>query len=256
MTAAGRRGTLFLLPTLLADSAADEVLPAGVIRTAHAVRHFLAEDARSARAFLKTIAHPVPLQQLGITEIGHAPDAQRVAEWLQPLVDGADAALLSDAGCPAVADPGDLIVAAAHAMGLRVRPLVGPNSILLALMASGFSGQHFRFVGYLPRDAGARADALRALEAAARRGETQLFIETPYRNAVLFESILATCGAETRLALAIDLTGPGEEIAVRRIAEWRALPPAQRPALQRRPAIFALASGGGGSAACRRKARP
>jgi 16S rRNA (cytidine1402-2'-O)-methyltransferase len=210
------------------------------VQRAQALRYFLAENAKSARAFLKRIAHPVPLQELQIIEIGHAPDATRIDAWLRPLRQGLDGAVLSEAGCPGIADPGDVLVARAHELGLRVSPLVGPNSIVLALMASGLNGQQFRFVGYLPAESAARVDALRALEAAARRGETQLFIETPYRNEKLFEAILATCAPHTRVAIAVDLTGEAEQIAARTVAAWRALPAEQRPALLRRPAIFAI----------------
>ncbi|HEU0199225.1 MAG TPA: SAM-dependent methyltransferase [Burkholderiaceae bacterium] len=239
-TASPTPATLYLLPTPLSDAAVDEVLPPAVVQRAHALNYFLAENAKSARAFLKRIGHPVPLQQLLVIEIGHTPDAERVDEWLQPLLEGRDAALVSEAGCPGIADPGDVLVARARQLGLPVRPLVGPNAIVLALMASGLNGQQFRFVGYLPAETAARTAALRALESVARSGETQLFIETPYRNDRLFESILATCAPDTRLTVALDLTGSTEAIFTRRVAEWRALPASERPSLQRRPAMFAL----------------
>src|SRR5262249_18610627 len=145
-------------------------------------RHFLAENAKSARAFLKSIGHPVAIQELDIVEIGHLPGTARIDDWLRPLGEGRGLALPSEAGCPAVADPGATIVARAHELGLTVHPLVGPSSLLLALMASGLEGQRFRFVGYLPQDESERASAIAALEASSRAGETQLFIETPYRN--------------------------------------------------------------------------
>lgn len=235
-----RRGTLYLLPTPIAAVPAEDVLPAGTLAVARRLDRFLAENAKSARAFLKAIAHPRPLAELTIVQIGHAPDPERCDDWLRPLLDGLDAAIVSEAGCPAVADPGANIVARAHALQLPVVPLVGPSALVLALMASGLNGQAFRFVGYLPQDAGALAARLRALENASRAGETQLFIETPYRNEHLFAAVLAACAPATRLALAVDLTAPDARIAAHTIGEWRALPAARRPPLQRRPAVFAL----------------
>ncbi|MCS7101364.1 MAG: SAM-dependent methyltransferase [Burkholderiaceae bacterium] len=234
------RGRLLLLPTPLGATAPEQVLPAPVLAAARGTRHFLAERAKSARAFLRAIAHPVPLRELAIAEVGHHPDAARIDGWLQPALGGADVAILAEAGCPAVADPGASIVARAHALGIPVKPLVGPSAILLALMASGFDGQHFRFVGYLPQDARALARAIAALEARARAGETQLWIETPYRNQKLFGALLAHCAADTELCIAIALTTAEEFIAARRIAQWRCMP---APAvLARAPAVFALAA--------------
>lgn len=238
-----RRGTLYLLPTLIAEVPAEDVLPAGTLAVARRLDRFIAENAKSARAFLKAIAHPRPLAQLRIVEIGHAPDPARCDEWLGPLLDGIDAAIVSEAGCPGIADPGAQLVARAHALHVPVVPLVGPSALLLALMASGLNGQSFRFVGYLPQDAGVLAARLRELENASRAGETQLFIETPYRNERLFAAALAACAPETRLTLAVDLTAPDARIATRTIAEWRALPDARRPPLHRHPAVFALLAG-------------
>jgi 16S rRNA (cytidine1402-2'-O)-methyltransferase len=238
-----RRGTLYLLPTLIAEVPAEDVLPAGTLAVARRLDYFLAENAKGARAFLKAIAHPRPLAALRIVEIGHAPDRARCDDWLHPVLDGADAAVVSEAGCPGVADPGAELVARAHALHLPVVPLVGPSALLLALMASGLNGQSFRFVGYLPQDAGVLAARLRELESASRGGETQLFIETPYRNERLFAAALAACAPGTLLTLAVDLTAPDERIATHTIAEWRALPDARRPPLQRRPAVFALLAG-------------
>ncbi|MFN3566556.1 MAG: SAM-dependent methyltransferase [Burkholderiaceae bacterium] len=235
-----RPGTLYLLPTPIADVPAPDVLPARTVAVARRLDYFLAEDAKTARAFLKAVGHPRPLAALRIVEIGHAPDAARCADWLRPVVDGIDAAIVSEAGCPGVADPGAQLVAHAHALQLAVVPLVGPSALLLALMASGLNGQSFRFVGYLPRETGALARRLRELEEASRAGETQLFIETPYRNERLFAAAVSVCAPDTRLTLAVDLTAPDERIATRTIAQWRALSVAHRPALARRPAVFAL----------------
>jgi 16S rRNA (cytidine1402-2'-O)-methyltransferase len=232
-------GSLYLLPTLLGEGSLDE-LPARTLAVARRVRHFLAENAKSARAFLKAVGHPVPVAQLTIVEIGHEPLTDAFDTWLAPLAEGHDVAIVSEAGCPAVADPGAGLVARAHELGYRVVPLVGPSAVLLALMAAGLNGQSFRFVGYLPRDEHALRAAIQALEQRSAAGETQLFIETPYRNQRLFEALLAHCAPQTRLAVATDLTLADEAIAMRRIAAWRSLPATQRPRLDRRPTVFAL----------------
>ena len=203
-------GTLYLLPAPISAGSLHGSLPPEVIKLAHRIENFLVEDAKAARAFLKRLGHPKPLRELSVIEIGHAPHEADISQWLAPLGGGVDVALLSEAGCPAIADPGATLVAAAHRNGWRVQPLVGPSAILLALMASGLDGQRFRFVGYLPINADERAAAIRALERESRRGETQVFIETPYRNAALFEALLQQCRPATRLAVAVDLTGGGE----------------------------------------------
>ena len=233
-------GALLLLPTLLGATAPEQALPAVTLNLARATSIFLAESAKSARAFLKAIGHPQPIARLTVVEIGHRPDRRLIDGWLAPLLDGHDVALLSEAGCPAIADPGADIVARAHQRGLRVRPLVGPSSLLLALMASGMSGQRFRFVGYLPQDREALATAIAELERASAGEETQLFIETPYRNERLLQALVEHCRAETTLAVAVDLTTDDERILSLPIAQWRALPLQAQPQLARRPAVFAL----------------
>lgn len=229
--------TLFLLPCPIAEGSELAVLPAQVIAIAQRLTYFLAENAKSARAFLKAIGHPQQLRDLQIIEIGHTPPTGAISDWLEPLRAGRDGALVSEAGCPAVADPGAPIVAAAHQRGLRVQPLVGPSSLLLALMASGLNGQRFRFHGYLPVPAVDRTRRLAALERDSRSGETQLFIETPYRSVAMYDSIIASCAPATRLSVAIDLTGPSEFVQTRTIADWRH---ARRPPLERRPTVFLL----------------
>jgi 16S rRNA (cytidine1402-2'-O)-methyltransferase len=236
------RGALLLLPTLLGETPPARVLPEETLALARATTDFLAENAKSARAFLKAIAHPRPIASLAIAEIGHAPDPQRLDEWLAPALAGRDLALLSEAGCPAVADPGAGLVARAHELGLRVRPLVGPSSLLLALMASGMSGQRFRFVGYLPQDRHGLAAAIGDLERASAGAETQLFIETPYRNERLLQALLDQLRPDSRLAVAVDLSTDAERVLSLPVAAWRTLPAAKRPALARRPAVFAVLS--------------
>jgi 16S rRNA (cytidine1402-2'-O)-methyltransferase len=231
-------GTLFLLPCPIALGTRNAVLPADVVTIARALTYFLAENAKTTRAFLKDIGHPRPLRELDIIEIGHTPDGRAISDWLKPVSGGRDGALVSEAGCPAVADPGATLVAAAHRQGIRVRPLVGPSALLLALMGSGLNGQSFCFHGYLPVAAAERTQRLQALERDSRSGETQIFIETPYRSSAMFDSIVATCAAGTRLAVAADLTGASEYVMTKSIAEWRAA--AARPPVDRRPVVFSL----------------
>ena len=229
-------GSLFLLPSDLGD-APTPVIPGASQAMAHRLRHFIAENPKSARAFLKRIAYPQPLNTVSITTLDKDTPATAIAGLLQPLRDGLDVALLSEAGCPAVADPGALLVRAAHEAGIPVVPLVGPSAILLALMASGLNGQRFAFHGYLPVDATARASKIHELEQRSKREDaTQIFIETPYRNDAMLQSLMEYGADTTLLCVAADLTQPGEFIATRSIAAWRK----KLPALNKRPAVFLL----------------
>ena len=248
---AGPAGTLWLVPNALDLGAAtvplDEVLPRGVMQRAAALTHWVVEDARSARAFLKRVQSIVPLAQplqaLRIVELPRPPKGRAAppagADWatlLAPALAGCDLGLLSEAGLPAVADPGAPLVAAAHAAGVPVRALPGPCSLTLALAASGLGGQHFAFVGYLPQDAAARAARLRELESTSRRlAQTQLVIETPYRNGSLFAALLATLAPATRLTVALGLTLPEGWTRTAHIEKWRQAPP-DLP--DRIPAVF------------------
>ena len=233
-------GTLYLMPTPIADGTLQQALPSDVIALCRRIEHFLAEDAKSARAFLKQVRHPRPLRELSIVEIGHTPRTDAIEQWLAPLSAGADIVIVSEAGCPAVADPGATLVAAAHLNGWKVQPLVGPSSILLGLMSSGLNGQRFRFVGYLPVTAGERNAAITTLERVSRDGETQIFIETPYRSATLLAALLQQCNRATRLAVAVDLTGAHEWVRQRTISEWRRHADDAQFALQKQPAVFCL----------------
>lgn len=231
-------GRLFLIPNLLGVVAPEDVLPGRTLGIARQLQHFVVENAKPARAFLKTLGTTLPLQQLELVELGEHPTRERCGALLQPARDGHDLGLLSDAGCPAVADPGALLVAAAHRSGLVVTPLVGPSAILLALMASGMNGQGFSFHGYLPAKAEARIEAIRRIEAASQRhGAAQLFIETPYRNPALIEALIATCRPETRLCVAADLTTTTESVESHPVREWRSRNAAN---YARRPAMFVL----------------
>lgn len=219
---------LYAIPTPLGGSP-EEVLPAGNISTIRSLRDFLAENAKSARAFLGALGMPV--RELEIKVIGEARDP------LAPLREKRPLGLLSEAGCPAIADPGAAVVEAAHREGFRVVPLVGPSAIVLALMASGLEGQRFAFCGYLPRESADRSRKIRALEQRSRREEeTQIFIETPYRNDVLLAALLETCAPGTRLCVAADLTLPAESICARTVGEWRRA----KAVIGRRPAVFLL----------------
>ena len=213
-------------------------LPAQAQAIAAGLRHFVVETARAARAHLKQLDYPHPLRETDIRELpAEAADAV-LDTLLAPALAGADLGLLSDAGCPAVADPGARLVARAHALDIRVVPLVGPSSILLGLMGSGLNGQSFAFHGYLPVAEGERDAALRTLEDESRRlGRTQIFIETPYRNERMFEALLRTLKPETRLCVACELNTAGELLLTRPVREWKK---AARPALARRPALFLL----------------
>jgi len=235
-------GRLYLIPCSLSeDTPPQDVVPAAVIDRIRTLDTFIVENAKSARAFLRACGHPRPLRELAMAELNeHTPEAA-IAPLLAPVRAGKDAGLLSEAGAPAVADPGAALVAAAHAEAILVVPLSGPSSIILALMGSGLEGQRFRFVGYLPAQAAARRDALVALERqSATHDETQVFIETPYRNDALLADILATCQERTRLAVAQDLTGAHELLRLDRIAQWRARP----ASLGKRPAVFMLHAAG------------
>lgn len=222
---------LYAIPTPLGGPPAD-VLPASVLSTVKALRDFAVENAKSARAFLAAVGMPCPLRELNIVTIdGNA------ASLLQPLREGRSMGLLSEAGCPAIADPGAALVEAAHHEGFRVLPLVGPSSIILALMASGLEGQRFAFCGYLPREAPERARRIRELEVRSKKeDETEIFIETPYRSDALLGALLESCNAATRLCVAADLTLPTESVVTRTVGEWRRA----RPVLGRRPAVFLL----------------
>lgn len=233
-------GSLYLLPTSLGDVAWQAYLPAETQAAACKLSHFVAENAKTARAELKRIGHPTPLRELAIEEIPKEPAPADIERLLAPLDAGHDLGVMSEAGCPGVADPGALLVRRAHAKGIAVRPLVGPSSLLLALMASGLDGQRFAFHGYLPQREPERGQRIAELEKESQRlRQTQLCIETPYRNAALFQALIGTCRPDTLLCVASDLSLPTETVTTRTIAGWRK---AAAPALERRPTVFLLLS--------------
>lgn len=230
-------GTLHLIPVGLGDDAPLAAwLPPEVQTVASRLDTYIAENAKTARAFLKTVGTQRPLQDITIHTLARDTDAKQIRQWLQPLRDGAEIGVVSEAGCPAVADPGARVVEIAHAMGMRVAPWVGPSSILLGLMASGLDGQRFTFHGYAPVKADERIRALKTWEATSRQqAQTQLLIETPYRNDAMFQSLLQALKGDTRLCVARSLTTPEEWIHTCSIAEWK-----QRPApdLSKKPTLF------------------
>jgi 16S rRNA (cytidine1402-2'-O)-methyltransferase len=234
-------GLLYLVPVAVGDSNPDAILPAEVQCIAHNLRYFVVENAKSARIELKRIGISHPVQEIDIRELPRQPSQADLDALLAPLAAGQSAGLMSEAGAPAVADPGALLVDAAHVKGIRVIPLVGPSSLLLGLMASGLNGQCFSFHGYLPVRKPERCKRIIELERQSHRElRTQIFIETPYRNAALFAALLETCRPDTRLCVATELTTSRESIATKRIDAWRAGP---APVLEKRPTVFLLLAG-------------
>jgi 16S rRNA (cytidine1402-2'-O)-methyltransferase len=236
---ATKLGTLFLVPNTLADGTAALIVNAQIQAVANNTQYFIAEHAKTARRFLKEINTTQPLQSLIISELNqHTPTAD-LQNLLKPaLLHAHDIALISDAGCPAIADPGALVVAQAHRLGIQVVPLVGASSIILALMASGANGQHFAFGGYLPIDKNQQRKRLIELETLAQKHQqSQIFIETPYRNNQLISTILTTCKPNTMLCIAANLTATNEFIKTATISQWQKNPP---PDLHKQPTVFVL----------------
>lgn len=229
-------GTLHLIPVGLGDAPPSSWLPDDVRSLAGRLDTYIAENAKTARAFLKTVGTARPLQEITIHTLERDTDARQIRQWLEPLLKGGELGLVSEAGCPAVADPGARVAAMAHAMGLRVAPWVGPSSLLLGLMASGLEGQRFTFHGYAPQRPDERARSLKAWETTSRQhAQTQLLIETPYRNDAMFQSLLQTLKGDTRLCVARSLTTADEWIRTYSIAEWKQKP---APELARKPTLF------------------
>jgi len=239
-------GTLYLIPNSLGPGALDEVLPASVRETTAQLDYFIAENAKTARAFLKLVSttHPLgkPLQEIEIRELNINTAASELPSLIAPLLAGRNAGLVSEAGVPAVADPGADLVRLAHQKNIPVKPLVGPSSILLALMASGLNGQSFAFQGYLPTDSGQRANRLRQLEQRSRQEkQTQIFIETPYRNEAMLEAIANHCTSSTLLTVATDLTLETEMVRTQSIQVWKNEITAGRfPDFKKKPTVFLL----------------
>jgi len=231
------QAALYLIPVTLGDTNPDRVLPTYNREIIAGIRHFAVENIRSARRFLRRSNRDIDIDSLTFYTLDEHTHLEEIAAFLAPLRAGEPMGIISEAGCPAIADPGADLVAIAQREGLPVVPLVGPSSILLSLMASGFNGQSFAFIGYLPVDGDERARKIRQIEQRAyQENQTQIFIETPYRNHRLIDELVRHCRPSTRLCVACDISCPTEEIHTRTIAEWSKA----RYDLQKRPAIFLI----------------
>ena len=229
-------GTLYLIPVPLAENAAGKSFTPYLSETINQISEYIVENSKTARRFLKEAGLQIPQNQLVVHDYGKH-NRENIAEFFSGLLNGSNVGLMSEAGCPGIADPGADIVAYAHQKGIKVVPLVGPSSILLALMASGFNGQSFTFHGYLPIDKVQRAQKIKELESLAEKNaQTQLFIETPFRNNPMLEEILRTCHPQTKLCIACNLTAEDEMVQTKTIAEWKK----QVPDLHKKPVIYLL----------------
>lgn len=232
------KGALYLIPVALGEAPWQTILPPAVRERTLSLDYFIVEDPKSARLAIKRLGIERPLQEIDIRALPRSDVGEALLALLEPVLHGRSAGLMSEAGCPGVADPGAALVRIAHRRGIQVVPLVGPSSLLLALMASGMNGQSFAFHGYLPVKDVERRRRIEKLEReSARNRRTQIFIETPYRNQALFSALVATCQPETLLCVGRELTLPGEFVATRSIAEWRRSPV---PEMHRRPTVFLL----------------
>lgn len=228
---------LYLIPVTLGETPIEQVLPSYNKEIILEIRHFIVEDVRSARRFLKKVERTIDIDTLTFVTLNKHTSPEEIAGMLRPLENGMPMGVISEAGCPAVADPGADVVAIAQRKGLRVIPLIGPSSIILSVMASGFNGQSFAFHGYLPIEGNERVKRLKELENRIyNEHQTQLFIETPYRNNKLLDDILKTCRPQTKLCIASNITCPDESICTKSVQEWRK----HIPHLDKVPSIFLL----------------
>ena len=229
-------GILHLIPVGLSEAPIDAWPPSHAQTQAATLTHYIAENAKTARAFLKLLALERPIQEIDIQTLSAKTDSQTIRSWLAPLQNNQSIGLVSEAGCPAVADPGARVVALAHELGASVKPWTGPSSIMLGLMASGLDGQRFAFHGYAPVKPDERSRQLKQWEQlSARLSQTQILIETPYRNAAMFDSLLQTLNPKTRLCVASDLTGSHEWIRTMTVNEWKK---SSKPELTGKPTLF------------------
>jgi 16S rRNA (cytidine1402-2'-O)-methyltransferase len=234
-----KTGTLYLIPTILADETAEQVISPQVKETVRHLTYFIVENLRTARRFVKSIAPELVIEALNFVQVDKDATPAQVQASLKPLLEqGIDAGIISEAGCPGIADPGAEVAKYAHQKGIRVVPFAGPSAILLSLMASGFNGQRFAFHGYLPIEKGPRLQALRNLEKEMlQRDQTQIFMETPYRNNKLLEDLVQHLSGSTRLCIAANITSPEHEfIQTKTIAEWKG----KLPDIHKQPAVFLI----------------
>jgi 16S rRNA (cytidine1402-2'-O)-methyltransferase len=229
------KGTLYLIPTVISEATENLTLSPQVRMVLPEVRHFLVEEIRTARRFLSSLQIFPSIETLEFSVLDKNTKPNEIAEMMSPVLEGKNIGIISESGCPGVADPGALAVKYAHQLGVKVIPLVGPSSILLALMASGLNGQRFAFLGYLPVESRELSKSLKQFEKESKaHNQTQIFIETPYRNNSLLKNLLNNLNPETRLTIAVDLTGVDSFIQTKTIKEWAA----QRFELPKRPAVF------------------
>mgnify|MGYP000865803607 CR=1 FL=1 len=231
---------LYLIPVTLGDTTVDKVLPAYNTDIINSLRYFIVENVRSARRFMKKCNPAINIDEITFFELNENTDRKNLSRMLQPMKEGKNMGIISDAGCPAIADPGADVVAIAQREGYKVIPLVGPSSILMAVMASGFNGQSFAFNGYLPIDATERVKKLKQLAARAyNEDQTQLFIETPYRNGKMAEDILQHCRPSTRLCIAMNISCDDEFIVTKSVKAWKN----SLPDMHKKPCIFLIYKG-------------
>ncbi|MEE9330746.1 MAG: SAM-dependent methyltransferase [Methylophilaceae bacterium] len=231
-------GTLYFIPVTLGADNISQVLPADVVSIAQQLDEFIVENQKVARHFLGAIKHKIPIREITLNTLNKHTSDKDVAKLLDSLLSGKDVGLMSDAGCPGIADPGAKVAALAHKKGVRIIPLVGPSSILLSLMASGLNGQRFTFLGYLAADKATRVKELKMIEHRSRpQKETQIFIETPFRNQHMLEDILNNCDSETALCVACNISLPDEYIVTKRVRAWKQ---AKLPDLHKKPTVFLL----------------
>lgn len=232
------KGKIYLIPNFLGESPSERNFPMENLRVIKSIKHFIVEDIRTVRRFLKRVDKTINIDELTFYELNKHTLATNVPSYLKPADQGFDIGIVSEAGCPGVADPGADVVAIAHQRGLQVVPLIGPSSILLSMMASGMNGQNFAFVGYLPVEKAGNVKALKQLEdRAIREHQTQIFIETPFRNAKMMEDLLFALRPSTRLCVACNVTCDDEYIVTKTIAQWRA---DKLPDLTKKPTIFLI----------------
>jgi 16S rRNA (cytidine1402-2'-O)-methyltransferase len=231
-------GTLYMVPVTLGDDNLSSVIPGDVIKLVQNLEYFVVENEKSARSFLGAVKTIKPIRELNFQVLNEHSAEKDLPKLIAPLMAGHDVGMLSEAGCPGIADPGASLADLAHRKGIKVAPLVGPSSILLSLMASGLNGQKFSFLGYLPTDKAARVNTLKELEKQSKQhNQTQIFIETPYRNQHMLEDILTSCSANTKLCIARNVSLETEFVVSKTIAEWKK---SELPDLHKQPTVFLL----------------
>jgi 16S rRNA (cytidine1402-2'-O)-methyltransferase len=233
-------GTLYLIPTTIGSDSWETVIPPAVIAQTRMLKHFIVEDVRTTRRYLSKIGILTPIDQIDFQLLNEHTQQSEIEVLMKPLLEGIDVGLLSEAGLPAIADPGSQLVAIANRKGIKIVPLTGPSSIFLTLMASGLNGQNFAFVGYLPVKSDERKKRIKQLELRSKQeNQTQIFIEAPYRNLHVFEDIMKECSPETKLTLGVELTTSTEFIATKKIWEWKKSTP---PEINKKNCVFCILS--------------